>query len=83
MKLEKVVSRPRKGLGVLLFIMGLAVAGVMATSYNVEVVHDVNFENLPWVKIILGSLGFFGIIGSLVLFFMRLLREMQVVQIQS
>ena len=83
MKLEKVVSRPRKGLWVLLFIMGLAVAGVMATSYNVEVVHDVNFENLPWVKIILGSLGFFGIIGSLVLFFMRLLREMQVVQIQS
>ena len=83
MKLEKVVSRPKKWVWVLLFVLGLAVAGVMATSYNVEVVHDVNFENLPWAKIILGSLGFFGIIGSLILFFTRLLREMKVSQIQA
>ena len=85
MKLEKVVSRPRIGLWVTLFILGLVVVGVMATAYNVEIVHhvDLNLEQIPWLKIVLVSLGFFGIIGSLILFFARLLREMKVSQIQA
>ncbi len=83
MKLEKVVTRPKIGLWVFLFIVGLAVAGVMATSYNIEVVKHVNFESVPWLKIILGSLGFISIISALILFFYRLLREMKVSQIQA
>jgi two-component system phosphate regulon sensor histidine kinase PhoR len=83
MKLEKVVSRPRKGIWVFLFILGLLVAGVMATSYNVELVRDVEISDQPWSKIVLGSLGFIGIMGALVLFFARLLREMKISQIQA
>ncbi len=85
MKLEKVVSRPRVGLWVLLFILGLIVVGVMATFYNVEIVHHVNLnlEAVPWTKIIAGAIGFFGIIGAFVLFFTRLLREMRISQIQA
>ena len=85
MKLEKVVSRPRVGLWVLLFILGLIVVGVMATFYNVEIVHHVNLnlEAVPWTKIIAGAIGFFGIIGAFVLFFTRLLREMRISQILS
>lgn len=83
MKLEKVVTKPRKGLWIVLLVIGMAIAGVMATSYNVEVVQNVKIEELPWTKIILGSMGFITIIGSLLLFFMRLLREMRVSQIQA
>jgi len=83
MKLEKVVSRPKPGRWVILFIIGLAVAGVMATSYNVEIVHHVDFNEIPWGKIIFGAIGFFGIITALALLFTRLLREMRVSQIQA
>ncbi len=83
MKLEKVVSRPRKGVWVLLFIFGLMVAGVMAASYNFQLIRDVGFRELPWGKIIFGSLGFVGIMSALILFFARLLREMKISQIQA
>jgi signal transduction histidine kinase len=83
MKLEKVVSRPKPGIWIILFIIGLAVAGVMATSYNFEIVHHVSFEGIPWGKITFGAIGFFGIIISLALLFVRLLREMRVSQIQA
>jgi len=83
MKLEKVVTKPRKGLWFLIFFAGLVVAGLMATSYNVEIVQHVNIDNIPWTKIVLGALGFITIIGSMFLFFMRLLREMRVSQIQA
>jgi two-component system phosphate regulon sensor histidine kinase PhoR len=83
MKLEKVGSRPNTGLWVFLFILGLAVIGVMAASYNVEIVKNVHFENPPWVKIALGALGFAGILFALILFFARLLREMRIGQIQA
>jgi two-component system phosphate regulon sensor histidine kinase PhoR len=81
MKLEKVVTRPRKGLWIFLFILGLLIAGVLATSYNVQLTRDV--RGIPWTKIIFGSLGFIGIMGALVLFFARLLREMKVSQVQA
>jgi two-component system phosphate regulon sensor histidine kinase PhoR len=55
----------------------------MAASYNVQLIRDVDFRDLPWSKIIFGSLGFVGIIGALVLFFARLLREMKISQIQA
>jgi len=92
MKLEKVVAKPRKWLWFIIFIAGLAIAGVMATSYNVEIVQNIRharhleieppFET-PWTKIVLGALGFISIIGALFLFFLRLLREMRVSQIQA
>ncbi len=87
MKLETVVSKPRKGLWIAIFFICLAIVGVMATSYNVEIVNNLGarqFEvETPWSKIVLGSLGFFVILTALVMFFMRLLREMKVSQIQA
>ena len=87
MKLEKVVSKPRKGLWILIFIAGLAIAGVMATTYNVEIVQNIQARHLeletPWTKIVLVTLGFISIIGAMMLFFMRLLKEMRVSQIQA
>ena len=83
MKLEKVVSRPRKWLWFLIFFAGLVVAGVMATTYNVEIVQHVNMNGIPWKKIVFVALGFIGIIGAMFLFFVRLLREMRVSQIQA
>ncbi|MBS1960484.1 MAG: HAMP domain-containing histidine kinase [Bdellovibrionales bacterium] len=90
MKLEKVVSRPKYGLYVFLFVVGLAVAGAMATSYNVEIIiHNLKtnvpaeMQELPWLKIILGSLGFIGIIFSLVMFFTRMIREMKISQFHA
>jgi signal transduction histidine kinase len=86
MKLEKVVTRPKTGLWVFLFILGLAIAGVMATSYNVEIILNnlrTDVPALPWVKIILGSLGFIGIITFLILFFERMIREMKISQFHA
>lgn len=87
MKLEKVVSKPRVGLWITIFLVCMAIVGVMATSYNVELVNSIRarqFElETPWTKIVLGSLGFFVILTAFVLFFMRLLREMRVSQIQA
>lgn len=83
MKLEKVVSRPRVGLWVFIFILGLGLAAYLATSYNVELVHNIGWEQTPWGKIIVGAIGFIGIIGALILFFARLLREMRINQVQA
>lgn len=87
MKLEKVVTKPRIGLWITIFFVVMAIVGVMATSYNVEIVNNIEARQFtletPWSKIVLGSLGFFVILGSFVLFFMRLLREMRVSQVQA
>lgn len=83
MKLEKVVSRPKKGFWISVFLVALAVIGVMATSYNVEIAHQMNFEQVHWRKFFWGAVGFIGIVGSLILIFARLLNEMSVSQIQA
>lgn len=90
MKLEKIASKPKVGLWVALFILGLIVAAIMATSYNVEIVarmqgevSSANTANVPWLKFVMGGLGFIGIIGALALFFTRLLREMKVSEMQA
>lgn len=90
MKLEKAVSRPKTGLYLVLFVLGLAIAGVMATSYNIEVVVNnlrdnvrANLSELPWFKMILGSLGFLTIMTALIVFFNRMLREIQLSQFHA
>jgi two-component system phosphate regulon sensor histidine kinase PhoR len=87
-KLEKAIARPKTGLYVIVFIVCLAIAGVMATSYNVEIIlnnlrENVRDPELPWLKIVLGSLGFLGIIMSLSLFFARMIREMKMSQFHA
>jgi signal transduction histidine kinase len=90
MKLEKAVSRPKTGIYAFLFILGLAVAGVMATSYNIEIIVNnlrdnvkANFDELPWFKIILGSLGFLSIILALIVLFSRMVREIKISQFHA
>ena len=64
MKLEKVVARPKVGLWVFLFILGLAVVGTMATSYNFEIFARMKSDmirsgvsHIPLLKIVFGLLG--------------------------
>lgn len=82
MKLEKVLNKPKKGLWVFLFVLGLAVVGTLATSYNFEILHQAP-QGIPAFKIFMVALGFMGILGALILIFIRLLREMKISQIQS
>ncbi len=63
----------------------------MATSYNFEILRKLPapkfpgplVDRLPIVKIVFGALGFTGILGSLILLFARLLKEMKISQIQA
>jgi len=88
-KLERVLDRPRFKQWIFLFIVGLIVIGLMAVSYNLELFRawsslPVQFKpTVPVLKVVLGGLGFLLILGSLILFFVRLLREMRINQIQS
>lgn len=82
MKLEKVLNKPKKGFWIFLFILGLAVIGMMATSYNFEIIGHAE-QNYLAAKIIFGAIGFIGILGAMILIFIRLLREMKVSQIQA
>jgi two-component system phosphate regulon sensor histidine kinase PhoR len=89
MKIEKILSRPRPGKWIGLFVLALVAIAIMATSYNVEI-----FAHLPKnfssdlnadfhiYKIVLGGLGFIGILSAFILFFARLIREMRVSQLQ-
>jgi two-component system phosphate regulon sensor histidine kinase PhoR len=89
-KIEKVLSRPKLGLWIFLFVLALAAIATLATSYNVEIIAHLP-ENLPKeipadfpvLKIVLGGIGFIGILTVFILFFARLVREIRVSQLQS
>ena len=82
----------RTWLWVVLFIWLAALLAGLATGWNVVVVQDhqrmlelsktVSSE-WPWLKIALGTLGFVAALLTMGVFFVRLLREMKLTQVQS
>ncbi len=91
------MTSKRRWLWVILFILAVLLTGGLATSWNMvlvsnylkieELKHALSAtstqENNPWIAVSLGTLGFVTLLGGLVLFFFRLLREMKLTQFQS
>jgi signal transduction histidine kinase len=89
--------KPRRWIWVVLFVAVIAVMVSLATGWNVVLYIDylrlleaaralepsMMKPALPWIAITLGTLGFGAALGALVLFFVRLLREMRLTQLQS
>jgi signal transduction histidine kinase len=77
--------KKRLWLWVTLFILGTGLVATLATSWNfvlVEHAFEQKFARVPWLGVILGTLGFAAILGVTILFFLRLLKEMRLNQMQ-
>lgn len=81
---------------IVLFIFVVLLLGILATGWNVVLVRDYQrilelagslsrtpAEPLPWVNLVLGTLGFIVALGVLILFFVKLLREMRLNDLQA
>ncbi len=68
---------------VMLFIFAVVLLAGLATSWNVAFVRNPKFKDIPWGILVLGSLGFIAVVVSTVMFFVRLLMEMRLNQLQS
>ena len=87
----------RRWLWILLFVIAVLILATLATAFNVvlvkdyrkllELAHSVSHSELdlpkPWMSLIFGTIGFAGVLGGLILLFGRLLREMQLNQVQN
>ncbi len=86
----------RKGLWITLFVLAALLIGGLATGWNVVLVRDYyrfmelaremphrEGEGAPWIWIVIGTLGFVGALAAMIIFFIRLLREMRLNQLQS
>ena len=91
------LPRRKRWFWIVLFIFVATLLGGLATGWNVVLIQNYlkmlelakslteKTEELPapWYLVVLGTLGFIAAIGTLVLFFLKLLREMQLNQLQS
>ena len=89
--------KKRRWLWVLLFILGLTLLAALAAGWNLVLVYDhlslvdlserlqlpENSRGNPWLLVTLGSLGFLTAIVGLIIFFVKILREMRLNQAQS
>ncbi|MBL7714836.1 MAG: HAMP domain-containing histidine kinase [Bdellovibrionales bacterium] len=81
-----------------LFILAVIILGLLATGWNLEVVKHysqieafqksfpsspVKMPDGPTLKVVLGSLGFVGILIGLIVIYIRLIQEMRLNQMQS
>ncbi len=73
---------PRRWFWVFLFVLTIGLLAILATSWNVVLVKHPS-PRAQVLGIILGSLGFLGALGALILFFIRLLREMTLSQLHQ
>lgn len=90
--------RRRRWFWILLFVLGIILLVFLALFYNWVLVQD-HFNLLalapklaageqwvprfPWLKVLIGTLGFSGALAGLILFFVRLVQEMGLNQKQS
>ena len=84
------VTTKHRWVWVVIFIAAVLLLGTLATGWNVvliERMREVELRPVPqpksWLGIILGTLGFVGLLGGMILFFVRLLQEMKLNQLQS
>jgi signal transduction histidine kinase len=95
-KLEKVMLRrhKRRWLWVLLFIWMATLLVGLAAGWNVVLIshyHEMlalarqasSSVSVPWMGLVLGTVGFGTLLATLLLFFLKILREMRLNQLQS
>ncbi len=92
-----IFQKRRKRLWIFLFIWVATLLVILATGWNVVLVH--NYHQMlhlarafnlkeprdlaPWPIVIFGSLGYAAVIATLILFFVKVLREMRLNQLQG
>ncbi len=97
MTLNLSLASKRKWIWIVLFVFVVVLLTLLATSWNVVIVRD--YQRVaelarsfrlsgveppaPWINLVLGTLGFAITLGGLILFFVRLLQEMRLNQLQS
>jgi signal transduction histidine kinase len=90
------LRRKRRWLWVLLFFLMALLLISLATGWNVVLIRDYHQmlilarqasgevrTGAPWMGLVLGTLGFGALLATLILFFVKILREMRLNQIQS
>lgn len=92
------MTRKRRWLWIVLFIFAVTILGTLATGFNVVLVRDYHrmlemardisppstqAKHSPWPVMVLVSLGFIAAIATWVLFFVKVLREMKLNQLQA
>jgi two-component system phosphate regulon sensor histidine kinase PhoR len=91
------MTRKRRWIWVLLFVIVVLLVGGLAAGWNVVLVSQYSEAleaakrlsiprprtDAPWIPLTLGSVGFALVVGGLALFFVRLLQEMRLNQLQS
>ena len=93
------MSRKRWWLWISLFIIGVLIIGGLATGWNIVLVKEYRLigeqtrslkfprfgtpQALPWFELIVGMAGFLATLAALILFFVRLLQEMRLNQLQT
>jgi signal transduction histidine kinase len=89
-------TSPRRWLWALLFAVFVGLLTLLATSWNVVIVRDYlrlkEFAKTlsttqeipsPWVGVVLGTIGFLGVLAGFIVFFIKILQEMKLNQLQS
>src|SRR3990172_9204404 len=86
------MSRNRLWFWISLFVFATGLLATLATSWNVVLVlhyremlaraRDMTGEGLPWAGVVLGTLGFVAALSATILFFVRLLKEMKLNELQ-
>lgn len=84
------IAPKRRWVWVVIFIAAVLLLGTLATGWNVVFIERMReFQPKPtphasgWGGMVLGTLGFVGLLGGMILFFVRLLQEMKLNQLQS
>jgi signal transduction histidine kinase len=66
-----------------LFVVATLLLAWLGIIWNVDLAKNPRFQDTPWFKLVLGSLGFVAVLGATILFFVRLLLEMRLTQTQT
>jgi signal transduction histidine kinase len=90
------MRKRRRWLWIVLFVWVALLLGSLATSWNVVLVRDYQKmlelagtlprpfdQRAPWMSLILGTTGFVAALVTLIFFFLKVLHEMRVNQMQS
>jgi signal transduction histidine kinase len=75
--------KQHKWFWITLFVLAVSLTVGLATSWNVAFVLNPRFPNVPWVTLVIGTLGFIAVVAATVLLFIRLLIEMRLNTMQS
>jgi two-component system phosphate regulon sensor histidine kinase PhoR len=75
--------KKRRWFWITLFVTAMVLLAVLATTWNVDLAYNPRFQDTPWFRVVVGTLGFLTVLAATVLFFVRLLLEMRLTQTQT